>query len=70
MIHISLRLIGRIWRESRGKACVIDLITLGIIRFEAFEQKMHTIDNLEKSKSVSKNVGIPTFCYSFQYRKE
>jgi len=49
---------------------VTDLITLGIIRFEAFEQKMHVIDNLEKSKSVSKNVGIPTFYYSFQYRKE
>lgn len=61
---------GRIWRGSRGKACVTDPITLGIIRFGAFEQKMHTIDNSIKCKSVSKNVEIPTFYYSFQNREE
>lgn len=61
---------GRIWRGSRSKACVTDPITLGIIRFVAFEQKIHTINNSLKCKSVSKNVGIPTFCYSFQNREE
>lgn len=45
-------------------------MTLGIIRFVAFEQKMHTIDNSIKCKSVSKNVEIPTVCYSFQNSEE
>lgn len=41
-------------------------MTLGIIRFGAFEQKIHTIDNSIKCKSVSKNVEIPRFVTLFK----
>ena len=70
MIHISLHLIWSDLAWKSGQSICNGPMTLGIIRFVAFEQKMHTIDNSIKCKSVSKNVEIPTVCYSFQNREE